>query len=243
MKLRTRSGWLSPAGLALKVMTQPQLAWVRMECGWLRCSTQTRRIRAFVDFDVINKYHGKPAFPPPHELDPEALQHHHDMCCIENMIAAWVVDAPTPAPQWDPMSVIPQQGDLIPAGSQDAPSGTVAANQYATTRSAPASQDASKFAPTTHPPSPPSSDTGRGHWVWEDPVGNDPQNWEMTRHGFVQKLGDSSGEDEDEDEERGRPSKRRRCTATKSDDDDEEWRVLKKKRLPGRLEEDFQARH
>lgn len=43
-------------------------------------------IRAFVPYDVITEFHGKKAILP-RDIDPHALQHHYDMCCIENMAA------------------------------------------------------------------------------------------------------------------------------------------------------------
>ncbi|GKU08748.1 hypothetical protein FLAG1_11753 [Fusarium langsethiae] len=47
---------------------------------------KTHRIRAFVPYDVITEYHGRKAALP-RDVDPLALQHHYDMCCIENMAA------------------------------------------------------------------------------------------------------------------------------------------------------------
>ncbi|CAH0046269.1 unnamed protein product [Clonostachys solani] len=46
----------------------------------------THRIRAFVPYDVITEYHGRKATLA-RDVDPLALQHHYDMCCIENMAA------------------------------------------------------------------------------------------------------------------------------------------------------------
>ncbi|CAH0019331.1 unnamed protein product [Clonostachys rhizophaga] len=47
---------------------------------------KTHRIRAFVPYDVITEYHGRKAILP-RDVDPLALRHHYDMCCIENMAA------------------------------------------------------------------------------------------------------------------------------------------------------------
>jgi hypothetical protein len=47
---------------------------------------KTHKIRAFVPYDVITEYHGRKATLP-RDVDPLALQHHYDMCCIENMAA------------------------------------------------------------------------------------------------------------------------------------------------------------
>ncbi|RTE71303.1 hypothetical protein BHE90_014284 [Fusarium euwallaceae] len=46
----------------------------------------THRIRAFVPYDVLTEFHGRKAILPP-IVDREALRHHYEMCCIENMAA------------------------------------------------------------------------------------------------------------------------------------------------------------
>ncbi|KAL6897062.1 hypothetical protein GGI43DRAFT_106377 [Trichoderma evansii] len=48
---------------------------------------ETRRIRAFVPYDVICDYHGRTA-KLSGTVDLRALRHHYDICCIENMAAA-----------------------------------------------------------------------------------------------------------------------------------------------------------
>lgn len=51
-------------------------------------------IRAFVPYDVIIEFHGREAILP-REVDREALRHHYDMCCIENMAAQFpFIDMP-----------------------------------------------------------------------------------------------------------------------------------------------------
>ncbi|KAM0293638.1 hypothetical protein ACHAPM_011604 [Fusarium culmorum] len=47
---------------------------------------ETLRIRAFVPYDIFMDYHGMEARVPP-DVDRNALRHHYDMCCIENMAA------------------------------------------------------------------------------------------------------------------------------------------------------------
>ncbi|EGX87857.1 hypothetical protein CCM_09480 [Cordyceps militaris CM01] len=46
----------------------------------------TLRIRAFMPYDVVVAYHGRTANISP-MVDRDALRHHYDMCCIENMAA------------------------------------------------------------------------------------------------------------------------------------------------------------
>ncbi|KAI1271424.1 hypothetical protein F5Y07DRAFT_344273 [Xylaria sp. FL0933] len=48
---------------------------------------RSNRIRAFMPYDLITEYHNKEAVLPT-EVDRCALQHHYDMCCIENMATA-----------------------------------------------------------------------------------------------------------------------------------------------------------
>ncbi|KAG5994374.1 hypothetical protein E4U43_003244 [Claviceps pusilla] len=47
---------------------------------------ETLKIRVFVPYDVLLEYHGSIA-KLPHCVDRNALRHHYDMCCIENMAA------------------------------------------------------------------------------------------------------------------------------------------------------------
>ncbi|KAH6877250.1 hypothetical protein B0T10DRAFT_584328 [Thelonectria olida] len=44
----------------------------------------TLRIRSFVPYDILLDYHGRTAQVPVN-VDREALRHHYEMCCIENM--------------------------------------------------------------------------------------------------------------------------------------------------------------
>ncbi|KAG6368889.1 hypothetical protein INS49_003107 [Diaporthe citri] len=52
----------------------------------LSIDPDTRRIRVFMPYDMITEYHGKSATLP-EETDLQALRHHYDMCCLENMAA------------------------------------------------------------------------------------------------------------------------------------------------------------
>lgn len=61
---------------------------------------QRRCVRAFAPYDILTDYNGKEArISSTHNVDTRALQHHYDMCCIENMVAPWVPDAPVPMSQ------------------------------------------------------------------------------------------------------------------------------------------------
>ncbi|KAH8761670.1 hypothetical protein F5883DRAFT_500103 [Diaporthe sp. PMI_573] len=50
---------------------------------------ETRRIRAFADYDILTQYHGQLAHLPEY-IDSKALRHHWDMCCLENMRSSWL---------------------------------------------------------------------------------------------------------------------------------------------------------
>lgn len=56
---------------------------------------ETRRIRAFADYDILTQYHGQFAHLPAY-IDSKALRHHWDMCCLENMRSCWLVQEPDP---------------------------------------------------------------------------------------------------------------------------------------------------
>ncbi|GKU09175.1 unnamed protein product [Fusarium langsethiae] len=80
---------------------------------------ETLKIRVFVPYDVILEYHDKEA-QINWEVDPRALRHHYDMCCIENMTAQmpWseeiiVSQPPTPSQKSGAMSPF-GQGPHIP---------------------------------------------------------------------------------------------------------------------------------
>jgi hypothetical protein len=50
---------------------------------------ETRRIRAFADYDILTQYHGQLAHLPEY-IDSKALRHHWDMCCLENLRSSWL---------------------------------------------------------------------------------------------------------------------------------------------------------
>lgn len=53
----------------------------------------TMRIRVFVPYDVLIEYHDRKAVLP-RSVDRKALQHHYEMCCIENMAAERTLSEP-----------------------------------------------------------------------------------------------------------------------------------------------------
>lgn len=127
---------------------------------------KTHLVRAFVNYDILVEYHGQKA-KMPRKVDERALQHHWDMCCLENT-PEWslpfprrvVVNVPNfPSPlldsgvsQGDPSKVFQQTSSTQASNTREA-SGT----QAVTTTQASRPTQASAVAP---PPSPPLSEPG-----------------------------------------------------------------------------------
>ncbi|KUI63904.1 hypothetical protein VM1G_10596 [Cytospora mali] len=147
----------------------------------------THIIRAFVNYDLIVDFHGSKA-QLPRNIDPRALQHHWDMCCLENT-PTWSLDSDSSG-----LSQIPElpssllnsdvsQGDpskgVFPHASDTQASDTHAADTQT-------SSDMQAFrlnsflasGATACPPSPPPSEPGSeehklwrlGHKVITDPT-------------------------------------------------------------------------
>lgn len=107
---------------------------------------RTKRVRAFVAYDVLTEYHGHDAFLPL-DIDERVLEHHYDMCCIENLVAPWIPRAsPSPGNNWT----------SAPAVAASTEGGTAPPDQSVT-------NDIAPLPPTNqaaHPLSPPSSELG-----------------------------------------------------------------------------------
>ncbi|KAJ6789250.1 hypothetical protein PWT90_10399 [Aphanocladium album] len=56
------------------------------DCRLFAIHPVTLRIRAFVPYQAVTRYHGQKA-QVPSIVDRKALRHHYDLCCIENMAA------------------------------------------------------------------------------------------------------------------------------------------------------------
>lgn len=77
---------------------------------------ETRRIRAFADYDILTQYHGQLAHLPAY-IDSKALRHHWDMCCLENMRSCWLVQEPDPKTLvLAPVPRVPLSGDVDHSG-------------------------------------------------------------------------------------------------------------------------------
>ncbi|KAJ4117498.1 hypothetical protein NW768_010861 [Fusarium equiseti] len=75
----------------------------------------THRIRAFVPYDVTLKYHGRIATIP-RNVDRDALAHHYEMACIENMTAMMPIRGSTTLP-----STVVRGPFLLPTAHADLP--------------------------------------------------------------------------------------------------------------------------
>ncbi|KUI70963.1 hypothetical protein VM1G_06570 [Cytospora mali] len=151
----------------------------------------THKIRAFVNYDLLTDLHGSKAIVPK-RVSQQALQHHWDMCCIEN-ISLWTV-----WPYEDVLAQVPElprpllnsnksRGDpskrALPRASDTQASNTQATDTQGTDTQATGTQatdalqtsDMRAFrlnsflasAAATSPPSPPPSQSGsEGCKLW-----------------------------------------------------------------------------
>jgi hypothetical protein len=171
---------------------------------------QTHQIRAWFDYNVITPFHGRQAQLPDLDTDPDALQHHYDMCCLENMIAAWIPDEGAPVDR-DELLVAPHQAAGVAYMPQDWP----ADHRRALVPNTSSPQTSSRMPSseyTAHPPSPPCSDTGSTRWMCGAELIADPEEpAALLANGWLlQEVG--SAHEASDGERRGRSRKRRRCT-------------------------------
>ncbi|KAK1827726.1 hypothetical protein QBC39DRAFT_419140 [Podospora conica] len=158
---------------------------------------RTLHIRAFVPYDLITPSHGRVATLDKRSMpDRSALQHHWDMCCIENMAAMFKIAPALPEASQPVLSPgIRLPGSNIPPGATfpDARGGDPK-KRPSQAMSAFSSTAGSAGLTETQALTPPISEDG-------DRV--------------YPSVEASSEREEDADEEhRGRPRKRRRCTST-----------------------------
>lgn len=177
-------------------------------------------------YDVITGYHGTKARLPKY-VSCEALQHHYDMCCIENMAAKKQIVASLRGIPAATLAVLPSSGGP-PAGDparKTHPQVDVPDNRQGSGVSGGAESSPHRRQPTEQVPTPPSSDQELGReTVWR--IGcvyfTDAQEAERKRReGWNVIKVDSEEEDSDDscsssDEERGRPRKRRCIVAAKT---------------------------
>lgn len=201
---------------------------------------ETRKVRAFMPYDMILDYHGKLAQLPT-RVDLHALRHHYDMCCLENMTALkppgassvlkstsdTIFNLASPPPvTGDPSKQDPprSQGGGQASCAAD-PAGMSAKRQHESTHNQLKSKE-------QHPPSPPPSEPEHGQEkptaMWR--VGGlyiadsgEAEIWRRRGWNVVEvtsedktdsDVTEESSDEEEEEEERGRPLKRRRCIAT-----------------------------
>ena len=190
----------------------------------LSIDPDTRRIRAFMPYNLITEYHGKQASLP-EAVNLRTLRHHYDMCCIENMatkkqpgmsislgnnVTRTILSA-------SPHTTTPAPGDPSKAGRpQDEASG-------AETTSKANNQGGTAQECLDHPLSPPPSEPGDGQkrrtWRVGGLYVTDTQEVDRlkTEGWLVYKVNEESDPEESdyksEEEERGQPRKRQ-CVMT-----------------------------
>ncbi|KAI0868665.1 hypothetical protein GGS24DRAFT_481628 [Hypoxylon argillaceum] len=190
----------------------------------------TKRIRVFMPCDSLTEYQGKFAFLP-EGVNLNALQHHYDMCCIENMAAK--------RPSLPPSLQINKmfQPILAAASQMPSPKGDPSKSQLPLPTRNSKGQDEtlknnsdSPQERTDLPPRPPSSEPGTTVRLWRSGgllLTNEQEVDQMRQKGWlvyaVDRDEDEDEEDEDEEdedenveeeeeEERGRSRKRLRRT-------------------------------
>lgn len=198
---------------------------------------ETHLIRAFVNYDVITDFHGQKATLP-RNIDKRALQHHWDMCCLENSpdwsvpraVGSLTNTPELPSPSLHYYASRGGKGDPSKGSSQQAPDTEPPDTQppdtqpVSETKAGPDTRDlrtsCQASGATALPPSPPPSERapeGRtlwrmGHTVIEDPA----RAGELARQG--QKLvsvndDDIEGSDDingSDEKERSPPWERRK---------------------------------
>lgn len=141
------------------------------EARLLAIHPTTYRIRTFAWYDVLNEYHGQLANVSA-DVDPIALRHHWDMCCLENIVAESVPDVTDLSSQPLPASLVPDPllGASLPPAMPTTPK---AGSPSAPDALAPPDGRTDRYytAHPAHPLSPPASDAVVQ--VVKRPVGDD----------------------------------------------------------------------
>ncbi|KAF4979687.1 hypothetical protein FZEAL_4146 [Fusarium zealandicum] len=95
---RLRNAWVQTWSASNGILLMSHLHEL-FDARLLSIHPETLLIRAFVPYDVLTEYHGAEARVPDY-VDRNALRHHYEMSCIENMAATMPSDelvAPPPA--------------------------------------------------------------------------------------------------------------------------------------------------
>lgn len=198
-----RGAWLSTWSITNGILLASHIHQL-FDARLVSIHPRTLRIRAFVPYDLITAYHGRVAALDKKSMpDRNALQHHWDMCCIENMAAMSKIVPVLPEAGQPVLSrPIQLQGSIMPPDTGASASLADLRGGDPRKRS---SQAMSAFSPTagstglteTQALTPPISEDG-DRVIPSVDASNDEE-------GMV---------DTDEEHLRGRPRKRRRCTST-----------------------------
>lgn len=178
-------------------------------------------IRAFTNYDIITEFHGMRA-ELPRFIPPEVLQHHWDMCCLENT-ASTLVSFPTSLtsisehPQPPPsVNELPENTDIpelpqtkVMKVTHGNPSEKVPNTETQNTQiSSTQAFKISLYQSEGHPPSPtmwPIEKTSlKGTDIAEQVIGGDKMIGEVDTDKF----------------RRGRSREKKRCVATEDSEDD-----------------------
>lgn len=181
---------------------------------------ETRKIRAFINLGLITKFHGQTATLPD-DIPKKILQHHWDMCCLENTVAP---DVPFPMNVLTDIPQLPPRAKFLRASEGD-PSKQTPNPGTPSFPDAPPSDTSSSgkqvfssasYQATAHPPSPPPSEPGS-----EEPLDKET----IKIPGIAQQLIEDISDDEWYG--RGRSREKKRCMATEENSE----HGIKKQRL------------
>lgn len=134
---------------------------------------KTHIIRAFIDYDVIAEFHNRKANLPAN-VSQRALQHHWDMCCLENTSPFWLLpnlDILTnilkfPSPSSLNSAVPDPSKETSQASGTQLASDTCASEAQASEMQAFRLSSVQMSGAIACRPSPPSSGPGSGHKLW-----------------------------------------------------------------------------
>ncbi|KUI73387.1 hypothetical protein VM1G_08932 [Cytospora mali] len=156
---------------------------------------ETHVIRAFVDYDVITEFHGQKANLPK-GIDQQALQHHWDMCCLENT-SDWVFRY---------LAKIAEDQATVTTGELSNQDGNLVCTNKSDTEG-------------------PDEEEWSLGWPWDKPrvwwlgrrIIDDPKTArQLIMAGWrLQEI------DDGEEHDRGRSPRKRRCVATEADAEDD----------------------
>ncbi|KUI68270.1 hypothetical protein VM1G_04227 [Cytospora mali] len=182
---------------------------------------EKRKLRVFIDIPYLHKFHGQTVYLSKYTED-KVLQHHYDMCVLENMV---IPEVPNPLKLTNTPSLAPRPMKYLKTfdtdpSKQSSNLGTpsfpgVPSFPGGSSSGTPSSGGNAFFPPSrqaaAHPPSPPLSKPGSEERIlW--PYNEDTNKVPSTAQQSIEDISDDDGQ------RRGRSRKKRRCTSSEVGD-------------------------